>query len=116
MFYAGITSKLQQELDNHTLTTLLESRFLECTVVARCVYESPELVSTFISSSRCQGYVSSTRALDYYIVGYLISHYNISLNVDIKFGDSFEFIAEGIESSSDSDKPCGQLTDILWKH
>ena len=112
VFYAGITSKLQQELDNHTLTTLLESRFLECTVVARCVYESPELVSTFISSSRCQGYVSSTRALDYYIVGYLISHYNISLNVDIKFGDSFEFIAEGIESSSDSDEPCGQLTDI----
>ena len=112
VFYAGITSKLQQELDNHTLTTLLESRFLECTVVARCVYESPELVSTFISSSRCQGYVSSTRALDYYIVGYLISHYNISLNVDIKFGDSFEFIAEGIQSSSDSDEPCGQLTNI----
>ena len=36
----------------------------------------------------------SMEPLDYYIVGYLISHYNISLDVKIRSEDNYGFIAK----------------------
>ena len=113
MFYAGITGKLQVELDKHTFTALSESDF-DWKLLARCIFESPKIGTKYCSNQqRSISHLSSqsldTQPLDYYIVGYLISHFNTSLNIDITSDDSFDFISEAFSSSNE---PQGQLENI----
>ena len=97
VFYAGITEKLQTELDDYTFTALSESE-LYSTLFARCIYESPQLSTKYQNRHLLNNWNLSIamEPLDYYIVGYLISHYNISLTVRIISGDNYDFIAKSL--------------------
>ena len=97
-FYAGITGKLQTESDDHTFTVLSESEVYS-TLFARCIYESPQLSTKYQNQHLFINPLLSVVPFDYYIVGYLISHYNISLTVKITSTDNYEFLSEGIRSS-----------------
>ena len=95
VFYAGITGKLQIESDDHTFTVLSELEVYS-TLFARCIYESSQLSTKYQNRHLLNNWDLSMEPLDYYIVGYLISHYNISLDVGIISGDSYDFIAKSL--------------------
>ena len=107
VFYAGITGKIQIESDDHTFTVLSESE-LYSTLFARCIYESPQLSTKYQKQHLLINPFLSMVPLDYYIVGYLISHYNISLTVKTTSADNYEFLSEGIRSFPKEAQ--GQLT------
>ena len=107
VFYAGITGKLQIESDDHTFTVLSEPEVYS-TLFARCIYESPQLSTKYQNRHLSSPSTLYMEPFDYYFVGYLISHYNISLDVEIISGDNYEFLSEGIQSSPK--KPRGWLT------
>ena len=108
VFYAGITEKLQTELDDYIFTATSESEFYS-TLFARCIYESPQLSTKYQNRHLLNNWNLSIamEPLDYYIVGYLISHYNISLDVKIRSGDSYEFITKALPTPPK--EPQGQL-------
>ena len=98
LFYAGITGKLQIELDDYTFTALSESEVYS-TLFARCIYESPQLSTKYQNRHLSSPSPSHMEPFDYYFVGYLISHYKISLDIKVTSGHNYEFLSEGIQSS-----------------
>ena len=107
IFYAGITAKLQIESDDHTFTVLSESEVYS-TLFARCIYESPQLSNKYQNRHLSNPSTLHMEPLDYYIVGYLILHYNISLDIEIISEDNYKFLSEGLQSSPK--EPRGWLT------
>ena len=97
IFYAGITAKLQIESDDHTFTVLSESEVYS-TLFGRCIYGSPQLSNKYQNRHLSNPSTLHMEPLDYYIVGYLILNYNVSLTIEIKSGDNYEFLFEGIHS------------------
>ena len=98
IFYAGITGKLQIESDDHTFTVLSESEVYS-TLFARCIYESPQLSTKYQNQHLSSPSTLYMEPFDYYFVGYLISHHKISLDVEVRSEDNYEFLSEGIRSS-----------------
>ena len=106
-FYAGITGKLQIESDDHTFTVLSESEVYS-TLFGRCIYESSQLSNKYQNRHLSNPSTLHMEPLDYYIVGYLILNYNVSLDVEIISEDNYKFLSEGIQSSPK--EPHGWLT------
>ena len=107
VFYAGITEKLHIKSDDYTFTAISESEVYS-TLFARCIYESPQLSTKYQNRHLSNPSTLYIEPFDYYIVGYLISHYNILLDVDITSGDNYEFLSDFIRSSPKETQ--GQLT------
>ena len=116
-FYVGIIDKLNTTLDNRTLEMLLNFRTQQgykCDLVIKCLYESPRMTNHFCHqlnlSNICEYDMSLSGPFDYYVLGYLIARYNVSVLMTIVLIDHIEFFIEGIKSEAE---PKGQIKH-LW--
>ena len=114
-FYVGIINKLNTTLDNQMLEMLLNFTSYRCDLVIRCLYESPKLTKHFCQelnlSNICEYDMSLSGPFDYYVLGYLIARYNVSIHMTIVLIDHIEFFIEGIKSEAE---PKGQIKHLRF--
>ena len=115
-FYVGIIDKLNTTLDNQTLEMLLSFTGYKCELLIRCLYESPRTTNHFCHqlnlSDICEYDMSLSGPFDYYVLGYLIARYNVSMRIVILLIDHVEFFSEGIKSEAE---PKGQIKHVYLK-
>ena len=85
IFYVGIAEKLNLTLNHKQLAYhIFTPGVSDCDILLRCLYESPKLASLYSLNSNGLTNCLLDTPLDCYIVGYLISHYNVSFKVTLK--------------------------------
>lgn len=108
MFYIGSITKLQKTPNSHivkAIKNMINSNSASQSLAAvKCFYESPQLIKSCLTKMEHFPYYELKQILysnlpfDYYVMGYLIAHHNISLKIRLK-PKNLNHLVEGIHSS-----------------